>query len=109
MVSLHRWRRWLGPVVLGLVLGMLAPHWVMAGESCNGLPTPLANVETTHAESYSSTTSHHHLDHEHSHDFGALITLRREMSQLAAAVPVHRARELLRLPVAFGIDRPPRA
>ena len=109
MVSLHRWRRWLGPVVLVLVLGMLAPHWVMAGEPCNGLPTPLAHVETAHADSHLSTARHHHLDHEHSHDVGALITLRRELSQLAPAMPLHRARELLRLPIAFGIDRPPRA
>jgi hypothetical protein len=92
-----------------LVLGVLAPHWVMAGEPCNGLPAPLAHVEAGHANSHSSAALHHHLDHEHSHDVGALITLRRELSQLAPAVPLYRGQVLLRLPVAFGIDRPPRA
>lgn len=99
----------LGPIVVMLVLGLLAPHWVMAGASCDGGPTPLSHVETTSTDNLSTATIHHHLDHEHSHDVGALIALCRELGQVPPPVPLRGAQELPRLPVAFGIDRPPQA
>lgn len=108
VVSLYRWRRWLGAIVVTLVLGLLAPHWVMAGAPCDALPSPLSHVETSPTDGNSTAALHHHLDHEHSHDTGALLAPRGELGQFVPSVPQHNAEALLRLPIAFVIDRPPR-
>lgn len=110
VVSLYRWRRWLGPLVMVLVLSLLMPHWVMAGEPCEGSPTPVAHVEIPPTGTHTSAPAafHHHLDHEHSHDVGAVFPDRRELGPFAPAVHEHSVQALLLLPVAFVIDRPPR-
>jgi hypothetical protein len=108
VLSLYRWRQWLAVVAVMVVLGLLAPHWVMAGEHHDRVLTTVSHLETSAVDGQATAALHHYLDHQHSHDVGTLLSIRFETALVVLSLYHGDAQSLLRLPVAFGIDRPPR-